>query len=380
MGRLFWKFFLFIWLSQLLGILGIGAYFWFDHREAAGAPPELHQAREPRGFPGEFGPGMPPPPGDADRGRPGPPPGRGAGPPPEPGFRIPLLPFAAALFGSLICAAGLAWYVAGPVRHLRRAFEAMADGRLETRIGRKMKRHDDLADLGHDFDRMGERLEKLVDAQRSLLHDVSHEIRSPLARLQAAIGIARQQPSRLEETLSRVELESERINRLVGELLALSRLDAGIGHRREAVDLGELLAGIVEDARFEGAARQVEVRFAQEEMPPIQADPELLQRAIENIVRNALRHSPSGGAVDIEVEKSGKTICLRVMDDGPGVPEPDLDRIFQPFFRGSSHSFGEGYGLGLTIARRVVVSLDGEIMARNRHEGGLIIETRLPVP
>lgn len=382
MGRLFWKFFLFIWLAQLAGMLGVGAVFWLEHRQqegqrSAGFPREAPPRAGGGGFPGL--PGSPRPPGPPpffEGWRPGqepPPP-----PPPEPGLHLPVMPFMGALLASLACAIALAWYVAKPIGRLRRAFDAAAEGNLEVRIGRGMDgRRDELADLGRDFDRMTERLEALMNAQRHLLHDVSHEMRSPLARLQAAIGLARQQPTRMEDSLERIERESQRMNLLVGELLALSRLDAGVTGAQEAVEMGELLANIVEDARFEGAARHQRVDFIAGEMPEIHANAELLHRAIENVVRNALRHSPDGEAIRIEAGVVGRQFRIAVLDCGPGVPEQDLARIFQPFFRGEGLPAGSGYGLGLAIAKRVIAMLNGRIWAQNRREGGLVVEIQL---
>jgi len=379
MGRLFWKFFLFIWLAQLVGMLGVGAVFWLEHRPTGGGP----QSGFPMGGPTREGVslfGEPP----ASPHPPGPPPSFSLDhhapgkPPPEPGLHLPFLPFIGALLASLACAVALAWYVAKPISRLRRAFEAAAEGNLELRIGSGMDgRRDELADLGRDFDRMSERLETLINAQRHLLHDVSHEMRSPLARLQAAIGLARQQPMRMEDSLLRIERESERMNLLVGELLTLSRLDAGVTGIQEAVEMGELLANVVEDARFEGAGRRLRVDFVVGEMPEIHANAELLHRAIENVVRNALRHSPDGGAVRIEAGVAGKYFRLAVLDQGPGVPGQDLANIFQPFFRGGAQPVGGGYGLGLAIAKRVIAVLNGTIVAKNRQEGGLAVEIML---
>lgn len=384
MGRLFWKFFLFIWLLQLAGVGGASLLFWLERQQAeaqwraqmagSGASPE-----PPPPF--AFGRGGPPP-GFVDDHPPAP--GHFSRPPPPElrhGPRLPLIPLLAALLVSLASAFGLAWYFAKPIRQLRRAFDAAADGDLAVRIGDGMGgRRDELADLGRDFDRMTERLATLVDGQKKLLHDVSHEMRSPLARLQAAIGLARQQPARMEDSLVRIEREGERMNRLVGELLTLSRLEAGVSGVLEEVEMGELLDDIVEDARFEGMARQVAVEFVAGEMPAIRANPELLQRAIENIVRNALRYSPEGGTVRIEAGRQGNCFRLAVIDHGPGVPEAELAAIFTPFFRGGGQSSGGGYGLGLAIAKRVVAAVNGKIEAKNAHaDHGLIVEIVLPV-
>ena len=159
----------------------------------------------------------------------------------------------AILLGCLAASALLAWYFAKPVRNLRWAMGAVAEGRLETRIQSRMgRRRDEIADLGRDFDRMALELQRLVESQRQLLHDVSHELRSPLARLQAAIGLARQDPRQIEMTFDRIECESARLAALVGELLTLARLESGRDETpARPLDLVELLADIAEDARFE---------------------------------------------------------------------------------------------------------------------------------
>ena len=291
-----------------------------------------------------------------------------------------MAPLLSGLLVSLLSAWALAWYFAKPIRQLRHAFDAAASGNLGMRIGASMGgRRDELADLGRDFDHMTERLGHLVDGQKRLLHDVSHEMRSPLARLQAAIGLARQQPEHFEETLARIEREGERLDSLVDELLTLSRLQAGVAGDAEDVDLQELLEGIVEDARFEGAARQVGVQLALAAgLPTVRANPALLHRAIENIVRNALHHSPPGGVVRVTGEATKNRLRLSIVDQGPGVPPEALEKIFQPFYRGGKTS-GGGYGLGLAIADRVIAAVDGKIRAKNGATGGLVVEIELPL-
>ncbi|MGB4066235.1 MAG: ATP-binding protein [Azonexus sp.] len=373
MGRLFWKLFLFIWLGQVAAIVGTGAFFWFEHQQSSmrgdwppPPPPQLDEHRPP---PPEFdGSGRPrhPPPPDGNR----------------PGGPLPIFPLIAGLIASLLCAAGVAWYFAKPIRHLRNAFATAAEGNLDTRVGSAMGgRRDELADLGQDFDRMTERLQALMAAQKRLLHDVSHEMRSPLARLQAAIGLARQQPGRLEDSLARIEREGERMNGLIGELLTLSRLEAGVSGPLEKVDLGELLAEIVEDARFEGAAEQVGIDFAASPGLFVQANPELLHRAIENVVRNGLRFSPAGTSLQIGAnQEADGMIRLHIADQGVGVPEAELEAIFTPFYRGRNLATGDGYGLGLAIARQVISTVNGKIAAKMKPDGsaGLLVEIVLP--
>ena len=364
MGRLFWKFFLFIWLAQVLGAVGTGFVFWLE-RQSFEARIEQHiETNSEAGAPPESRP--PPFPGDRHR----PPPSRLSPP-------VPVL--IAGLLASLFCAAGLAWYIAKPIRQLRGAFEAVAAGNLEAKIGGSMgRRRDELADLGHDFDRMTSQLRALMDGQRRLLHDVSHELRSPLARLHAAIGLARQQPARMENSLQRIEREGERMNRLVGELLTLSRLEAGVGMVLESVDLAELLGDLLEDARFEATARNVAVDCQNLPNFKVRANGELLHRAIENVMRNALRFSPAGATVKLEISAlAGERCQIAIADQGPGVPESELDAIFTPFFRGADP--GEGYGLGLAIARWVLAAVNGNIYAENRPAHGLRVVMELPL-
>lgn len=375
MGRLFWKLFLFIWLGQMAAVAGTSALFWAErqglvaHVDRPGPPPD----------------GPPPPhhPGPYER-----PPGRPAmppGPPGPPGVHLPVWAIVAGFLTSLGCAAGLAWYFAKPIRHLREGFARVAEGELAVRVSPGIgRRRDELADLGLDFDHMAARMQTLVDGQKRLLHDVSHEMRSPLARLQAAIGLARQQPERIDDILLRLERESDRMNRLIGELLTLSRLEAGNAGAVGPVEMGELLQGIVEDARFEGEDRQVSVDYVPGRMALVMADGELLQRAIENVVRNALRYAPSGSrvriatGVDVAAGEAGR-FCIVVQDSGPGVAEPELAAIFTPFHRGYAATPGDGYGLGLAIARQVVRGARGEIRAGNVEGGGFRVSIELPV-
>ncbi len=361
MGRLFWKFFLIIWLAQLAGMVGTGVVFWLDrqHFEA-----QLERHPEPPA------PALPPP--VVDDGHP-PPPHR-----PPPHRPLPLVPMLAGLLASLLSAFGLAWYIAKPVRQLRGAFEAAAKGNLDVRIGDRMgRRRDELADLGHDFDRMSSHLQALMNGQRRLLHDVSHELRSPLARLHAAIGLVRQQPARLEDSLQRIEREGERMNRLVGELLTLSRLEAGVATPQEEVDLAELISDLLEDIRFEASGRQVAVNCQKLPNFRVHANGALLHRAIENVMRNALRFSPDGGVVTLALTSAEGGRCRITIDDqGPGVRDDALESIFTPFFRGAGG--GEGYGLGLAIARRVLLAVNGQIDAKNLPERGLRVVMEMP--
>ena len=296
--------------------------------------------------------------------------------------RPPLAPWqlvAIGLVTSLVFSAALAWYLARPIRSLRSAFDAAAAGHLETRVSPHIGgRRDEIADLGRDFDRMAAQLQSLIVAQRRLLHDVSHELRSPLARLQAAVGLARQDPATAEASLERIEREASRLDRMVGEILTLARLEAGTTGRRESVDFAHLVASIAEDARFEAEALGKNVRIDIAGDVQVSGDAALLHRAVENIVRNALRFTRDGTSVEISLGTTGRRARLAVTDHGPGVASDEMQRIFEPFYRGGAAD-GAGFGLGLAIAQRAVEAHGGTIAASNAPMAGLLVEMELPL-
>ncbi len=313
--------------------------------------------------------------------------GRGDGPRGPFGPFSPMsrpIPMLAAIIVSLFFAALLAWYFSRPIRALRSAFEAASAGDLSPRFtdGDRLG-GDELNDLGRDFDRMSGQLRALMDGQRRLLHDVSHELRSPLARLQAAIGLAHQQPDKIATSLERIERESVRMDKLVGELLTLSRLEANPDlPKNEPVDMQELVDGIALDARFEAGddGPAIEVEIEGEPQAIVRGAPDLLWRAVENVVRNAVKHGGAGGRVDIRLVARGPLVHVEVLDRGPGIRDADLPTVFEPFFRSNPGKNNiDGHGLGLAIAQRVVHAHGGSIVARNREGGGLQVAIALPL-
>ncbi|HEX7055551.1 MAG TPA: ATP-binding protein [Burkholderiales bacterium] len=281
---------------------------------------------------------------------------------------------------SLAVSAILAWYLARPIRALQWAFGAAASGRLDARVGPRIgARRDEIADLGRDFDRMAAQLQALVGSQRRLLHDVSHELRSPLARLDAAIGLARQDPRKIDASLERIEREAARLDELVGEVLTLARLESpGRRPAFQPVDFAEIVAAIGEDARFEAEAAGRRVRLEVPEKMVLSGNPELLHRAVENVVRNAVKHTAEASEVSVLLRFADARAVLEVRDRGPGIPEAELARIFEPFYRvGDSGS--KGFGLGLAIAQLAVQAHGGTIRAANAPGGGLRVEISLPL-
>ena len=341
-----------------------------------------HPPAPPDGGPaGPDGPGGPHGPGAGPGGPDGP-----GGPPHGPGGFQPLTPFvplAAAVLASLLVAVLLAWYFSRPIRELRLAFEAASGGDLAPRFAKRSgKAGNELNDLGRDFDRMTARLRSLIDGQTRLLHDVSHELRSPLARLQAAIGLAHQQPDKIAASLERIERESVRMDKLVGQLLTLARLEAGaLNTMQDEISMADLLEQIADDANFEAAAQNRRVVCEGEADVLVMGQTELLGRAIENVVRNAIKHSPDGGVVQLQLRAlpDARQLYIRVLDRGPGVAADELDAIFRPFFRSQDAiKSTEGHGLGLAIAQHVIEAHGGSITASNRPDGGLCVEIVLP--
>lgn len=283
------------------------------------------------------------------------------------------------LFASLALSALLAWNFARPVRCLRQATKRLAAGDFKTRVVTTMgNRHDEFAQLGSDFDNMAEKLESLLNAQTRLLHDISHELRSPLSRLQLAAELLNQQPEN-KAMLNQISREVHRINTLINEILTLSRYEANASPSLETyVELGELVEEIVQDLKFEIQETKHELNFNQIKSGIIKGSAELLRRAIENVIRNALKYSPNHTAINIEINQNTTGwISLTICDNGPGINENFLETIFLPFFR--LQNIAQGYGLGLTIAKRSVEVIGGKIFATNRENGGLCVEIQLPL-
>lgn len=293
------------------------------------------------------------------------------GPPDGPGRAWPLL--AAGLIVSVVCSGGLATYLTRPVRELRKGFAELAAGHLDIRIGQSVgRRRDEIADLVRDFDRMALRLDSLVAAQTRLLHDVSHELRSPLARMQISIDLALQNPARTEASLDRIEREIGRLNLLVGDILDFARLEAANDrHARDSVDMTALLADIVADADFEARAAGKHVVLEAAIPLVLTGHRGMMARAIENVVRNAVKFTAPGTTVKVALAEEAGEARLAVRDHGPGVPDDMLLRIFEPFACTGQQRDSEGTGLGLAIVARAMQLDAGRYEAANRAEGGL---------
>lgn len=275
----------------------------------------------------------------------------------------------------------LAWNLTRPMRQLRAGFARVSKGDLSVRLFPKMRRrHDEFSVVAQDFDAMVERLSVLVHAREELLHDVSHELRSPLARLQLATGLARQTPESVNSSLDRIDEEARRLDKMIGELLTLSRAEHQSLPDEQYFDLLGLLNAVTNDARYEAQIPGVEVLLNADEQQDytVKGDANLIRSAVENVVRNALRFSLHGQQVLIHLHQEHSWLVISVRDHGPGVEADKLSSIFDPFVRVNSPLSGKGYGLGLSIVRKVVIAHQGEVSAVNARDGGLELTIRLP--
>jgi signal transduction histidine kinase len=313
---------------------------------------------------------------------------------PRPPFQISWQPLALRLLvvlviGGIFCY-WLARYLTTPLLKLRATTNELAEGNLSARVGTKLaKRRDEVGQLGRDFNQMAGHLESMVKAQQRLLGDISHELRSPLARLGVALGLARQRAGESAgSALDRIERESDSLNEMISQLLALTRLESGTdGRKRAEVDLTALVREVADDADFEARSQNRSVQVVSTEQCSINGVEELLRSAVENVVRNAVRFTREGTAVEVALRKQNGAgdnfAIISVRDRGNGVPDEALDKIFRPFYRtedARDRQSGGGTGLGLAITERAVRMHGGTVQASNAPDGGLSVELKLMIP
>lgn len=276
---------------------------------------------------------------------------------------------------ALLCYA-LTYHLTAPLRRLQKALDHFGRGDLSARAHEN--RHDELGELARAFDRMADRIQTLLAAERRLLLDISHELRSPLARLSVAVELARSGGNALP--LDRIQKEADRLNALISQMLQVTRAEGDAEHRKqEHLEIDQLVGGVVDACSIEARARECALSLNSSPHVLIEGDPELLRRAIENVVRNAIRHAPAGSKIEIAVENGGGRVKVRVRDYGPGVPEQALPHLFEPFYRveADRNRGSGGVGLGLSIARRAVELHHGTLRASNANPG-LLVEIELP--
>jgi len=278
----------------------------------------------------------------------------------------------------------LARSLTAPIGCLRQATRRFADGDLSIRIGNQVKGKNELSGLAHDFDEMAGKIEALVDSQKHLLRDISHELRSPLARLGIALELARPQgnPEGQNKALARIELEAERMNIMIGQLLNLTRLESGARDLPfQRFNLCALLENLVADANFEAETRQCKVVYNAPETAVYFGSHDLLAQALENVIRNAVKYTADGSVVSVDLSVNTKKLKIQVADRGSGVPDEALTKLFEPFYRVADARDRQsgGTGIGLAIAERAVKLHGGTISASNHSNGGLLVEIDLPI-
>lgn len=347
MQHLFWRFFLLFWASLLVTMLLVRLTF------------SLQTDGEPGPDARPFANAGPPPFAE-----------RRLGPRPEhlpapPFWRRPAMHLAFLLIASVLFSWRLAHYITRPVRTLQQALDNLAQQQWQTQLGAPLtQRRDEFGKLSRSFNLMAAQAAEAIASQRRLLHDVSHELRSPLARLQLLTGLAAQTTPTPADTLERIEQEATKLDKLVHDILMFSQLDSGMRNSTPVkVELAEMLGSICDDAKLEADAGNKTLWLQLDPVAPILADPSLLYCAIENIVRNAVKYTAPYTEVSITLRQHADDIRLQVQDQGPGVPEDQLPKLFTPFFR--AHSTHHGIGLGLSITKRAIEQCNGSISVRN---------------
>ena len=304
--------------------------------------------------------------------------------PPRPWWHLTQLPqHVLLLFTLLISAVAsfvLAISISRPLRELLQRTLEFADGKLDSRVAHLIKRHDELGLLGHSFNTMAERISGLLNNQQRLLRDISHELRSPLARAQLALGLTER--TQTLQQLPRIGQELERLDAMLDELLTYSKLDAGQYQLdKQAVCLNDLMQELIEVNQVEAEVRQQHIILPETEKLTINADKRLLTRALENVLRNAIKYSPQGGSIRCMLSRDTDQVTLQICDQGPGIPSAQLHAIFEPFYRVSDSRDTQtgGTGLGLAIVAQIIRQHSGKVSASNNDNGGLCISLRLPV-
>jgi two-component system OmpR family sensor kinase len=294
---------------------------------------------------------------------------------------LPLTIFFFSIVSSMIFAGVLAWSISHPIKLLLEHLKSAAEGDLLVRVSPKITAsHDEFSELGQAFDLMALRLNNMIKSQSKMLHHVSHELRSPLARIQMSVGLVMQNPKKMQSSLQRVELEAVRMERMISELLEIFRFESGMQKlQKTEVDLKGLLTGIVGDVLFEKQDAKLHLDMS-EDVVVVDGQLELLQRAIDNVIRNAVKYGPENGVVTITLQHSARTseVILEVEDQGQGVEPQELEQIFRPFVRGRRASQVEGHGIGLAMTKHIVEAHGGFVRATNLSPHGFMIRIHLP--
>ena len=285
--------------------------------------------------------------------------------------------------GVLLSSGILAWWLLTPLRKLRTAVTEFGRSDMSARLsGRLIKRRDAFGDLARDFNDMSARIEGLMSSKERLLRDVSHELRTPLARIEVALTIAedRHGQAAQEKYLSRIRSELHELDELIGQVLSLSRLEAA-SLKKQTIEVLPWLDSIIDDVAFECQLKNLSIERVGDKPTQFIGDPLQLRHAIENVLRNACFYVGQEGQVQVDLSQQGDHVQIAIKDNGPGVEEDKLEKIFHAFYRSSDarEAHSGGYGVGLAIAKRIVDAHHGSLQAYNRDAGGLAVVFSLPI-
>ncbi len=319
--------------------------------------------------------------------------GPGGGPPggPEGRHKIPPFFFRPLFISALVSGAICYWlsrYFTGPIVRLNAAVQQFTAGNLSVRVSLKdATRDDEISGLAFAFNRMADRIEALISSQKNILRDVSHELRSPLARINVAVELCRKSKAEnVDRPLDRIMKETGRLDKLIGQILTLNTLESEMSYKEKLrFAVAPMIQKIVEDADFEANGMLRSVRLLENENCVLFGNEELLQSAIDNVLRNAVTHTQADTTVDVSCtitrEHRMRTLMISVRDHGTGIPEDEIPHLFEPFYwlGKNARDLSSGAGIGLSITKAAVQFHGGIINARNAEDGGLIVEIRIPV-
>ncbi|MCR6652111.1 MAG: HAMP domain-containing histidine kinase [Cellvibrionaceae bacterium] len=291
--------------------------------------------------------------------------------------RVNTLQFFIILFASTLVSFLLSWSITRPLKKLGAASRQFAQGDLQTAIDKKLlHRADELGDLANDFSYMMRKIQQTISAQKQLLHDVSHELRAPLARLQVAAELIQQREEKPSSYIQRIHAECERMDQLIQRILNFARIEESAANFTN-LDLIKLLQSHIDNILFEHPQRQIHFAHGMPNLV-INGDQSLLGEAVDNILRNACKYTPDDSVIDVEVARRGENILLVIRDHGLGVASEDLAKLATPFYRSGNRMHGDGFGLGLSIARRALEKHGGKLELSNHAEGGLLVQMEFP--
>ncbi|MFC0179211.1 HAMP domain-containing sensor histidine kinase [Thorsellia kenyensis] len=286
------------------------------------------------------------------------------------------------LFGGFIFSSFMAWNLSKPLKVIREGFYRVSNGDLSVRLLPELRhRKDEITDVARDFDLMVDTIHHLSSAREALLHDISHELRTPLTRIRIALGLAQQNMDNIPKTLARVAHETDRLEELVSEVLSLARIENENVLDEDYFDLDLLIDVLVEEVKIEADNKKVNINFSVQTNNCswlVRGKAELIRRAFENVLRNAIKYSNAAQTVYFSLFEEKNMFVALIRDEGPGVPEDKLNFIFEAFGRLQYSNEKIGYGLGLSISKKAILAHNGEIQAKNHPQGGLIIRIAIP--